>query len=92
MASAIVQEQRKINKWPAKRLAPNRNPKVKGWIKRLILSIITITGIKYIGVPCGKRCLIFLFHLFFIPAILTIIHKGKDKAKVNLRCEVWENV
>lgn len=50
-----TQEHRKIKRWPDRRLAPNRNPSVRGWIRSLIVSIKTITGIKGVGVPCGTR-------------------------------------
>jgi len=56
-ASQTTQEQRKIRRWPARRLDPNRKPRVIGWMRSLILSIKAINGIKKIGVPLGTRWL-----------------------------------
>lgn len=36
-------------------LAVNRTAKAIGWIKRLIVSIITSIGISGVGVPCGRK-------------------------------------
>ena len=44
------------NKWPATILAANRIDKVKGRMIFLTVSIITITGIKNLGVPTGTKC------------------------------------
>jgi len=43
------------NKWPATILAANRIANVKGRIIFLTVSIITITGIKNLGVPVGTK-------------------------------------
>ena len=43
------------NKCPATMLAANRIDNVKGRIILLTVSIITITGIKNLGVPTGTR-------------------------------------
>ena len=44
-----------INKWPAVILAVSRTARATGWIKRLIVSIITSIRIKGTGVPCGRK-------------------------------------
>ena len=43
------------NKWPATMLAAKRTAKVPGRITLLTVSIITITGIRALGVPSGTR-------------------------------------
>ena len=48
-------------KWPAVKLAPNRNPKVIGRINFLINSINTINLIRKIGVPIGVKWTILFF-------------------------------
>jgi hypothetical protein len=67
--SQTTQEHRNISRCPAKRLAPNRNPRVIGWINRLIDSTKTMNGIKGAGVPLGTRWLSFLFHFIKNPSI-----------------------
>lgn len=37
------------------RLAVNRTPRARGRINRLIVSMITSTGIRGVGVPSGRR-------------------------------------
>lgn len=55
-----------IIRWPAIILAAKRTAKVNGRIKCLIVSIKTIKGAKYRGLPSGTRwaelCLKFLNH------------------------------
>jgi hypothetical protein len=43
-------------RWPAIIFAVKRTAKVMGRINKLIDSIITIKGIKIVGVPCGVKC------------------------------------
>ena len=43
-------------RWPATRLAARRTERVIGRITLLIVSIITINGIRNGGVPRGTRC------------------------------------
>ena len=47
----IAVDRRYMSKWPAVRLAASRSPSAIGWANSLIVSIITISGIKYEGVP-----------------------------------------
>lgn len=83
-----TQEHKKISKWPAKILAPSRNPKVKGWIHNLTSSIKIIRGINKGGVPCGTKCATFLFHFLIMPITFKVNQIGRDILKVNLRWEV----
>lgn len=66
-----------ISRWPAIILALNRIDKVKGRIIFLIVSIITIKGIKNIGVLLGIKWInvfsVFFFHIKKKQAN----HKGK---------------
>lgn len=45
-----------IKRCPAVRLAVSRTPRARGRISKLIVSMITRTGISGVGVPSGKRC------------------------------------
>lgn len=62
----LILERRLIIKWPAIILAANRIAKVNGRIKCLIISITTIKGAKYRGLPSGTKwaalCLKFFVH------------------------------
>lgn len=44
-----------INRWPAVMFAVSRTARAMGWIKRLIVSIITSMGIRGMGVPWGRK-------------------------------------
>jgi hypothetical protein len=50
-------DSRKISRCPAVSLAASRSPNAMGCAKSLKVSIITISGIRNGGVPCGTRCL-----------------------------------
>ena len=73
------------NKWPATIFAARRTARVPGRIIDLILSIMTITGIKAAGVPMGTRWAIFLLNCFTNLIIILPSHSGKERAKVILR-------
>jgi len=68
--------------------AVKRTASVPGRIRFLIVSIITINGINMVGVPWGTRCsnmwLVFLIH----PNNMNLIHKGKARVSVRIRCLV----
>lgn len=70
------------SKWPAIILAESRTANVPGRIIFLIVSIITMKGIKTDGVPWGTRwaniCLVLLIH----PYNMNLSHKGKANDKV----------
>lgn len=57
-------------------------------MQSLMVSISIIRGIRYIGVPWGRRCLSFLFHLEIKPVIWKANHRGRERLKVILRWEV----
>lgn len=63
-----------------------------GWIRRLTVSIITISDIRKVGVPDGTRCLTLAFHFVKNPIIWILNHKGIDNLKVILKWEVGANV
>lgn len=44
-----------MSRWPAVILAVRCTAKASGWINRLMVSMITSTGIRGMGVPCGKK-------------------------------------
>lgn len=44
-----------MSRWPAVILAVSRTANAVGWMRRLIVSIITNMGIRGVGVPCGRR-------------------------------------
>lgn len=48
-------ERRVIRRWPAIILAASRIAKVKGRITILMVSIITMKGIRIMGVPIGTK-------------------------------------
>jgi hypothetical protein len=54
------------------------------------VSMITINDISIVGVPCGTGCsnmwLVFLIHTNNI----NLIHKGRAKVSVSVRCLVLE--
>ena len=77
-----------INKCPAIILAANRIDNVKGRIILLIVSIITIKGIKIVGVPLGIKWINLFFVLIKDIWIIKPTHNGSAKDNVNLICLV----
>jgi hypothetical protein len=69
-------------RWPAIILADRRTAKVPGRIILLIVSIITIKGIKIEGVPCGTKCANICFVLLIHPKSINLNHRGKARPKV----------
>lgn len=57
-----------------------------------MVSIRIIRGINRMGVPLGTRCLIFFFQLDIMPISCILIHKGRERLRVILRCEVGAKV
>ena len=49
---------RTSRRWPATILAASRTARATGRTNSLIVSIITINGIRALGVPSGTRCAI----------------------------------
>ena len=65
-----------IRRWPAVRFAVNRTPRAIGRINRLIVSMITRTGISGPGVPSGRRCPIDVVGWFRRPIRTVANHIG----------------
>lgn len=76
------------NKCPAIIFAVRRIAKVIGRIINLSDSIITIKGIRGIGVPWGVRWVRRLFKYIKILKVIIPNHIGRDKEKQNLICLV----
>lgn len=75
----------KVNsKWPAIIFAESRTAKVPGRITFLIVSIITIKGIRTAGVPWGTKCANICFVLLIHPNIIKLSHKGRASVKVKV--------
>lgn len=53
----IAVDRRYISRCPAVRLAASRSPSAMGCANSLMVSIITIRGMRYEGVPWGTRWL-----------------------------------
>ena len=73
------------NRCPAIILAVNRTDKVIGRIKFLIVSIITINGIKSVGVLWGIRWMNIFELLFIHPYNINPNHIGIENVKLKLR-------
>jgi hypothetical protein len=79
----------KVSSWcPAIIFAVNRTATVRGRIRLLIVSMMTINGISIVGVPWGTKCsniwLVFLIH----PYSINVIHKGNARVSVSVKCLV----
>lgn len=70
------------SKCPAIILADSRTAKVPGRITFLIVSIITIKGIKTDGVPWGTKWANMCFVLLIHPKSINLSHRGNAKLKV----------
>lgn len=76
------------NKWPAIILAARRTDRVIGRIMFLIISIITMKGIKGAGVPIGTRWARNSVMLLIILNIINLIQKGRASESVIAKCLV----
>jgi hypothetical protein len=80
-----------IKRCPAMRLAVKRTHRVRGRIRFLDSSIITINGMRGEGVPCGSMWdsiwLVFLVH----PNMIIESQVTRDRGRVMVRWEVREN-
>lgn len=76
---------RERSRWPAIILAESRIASVNGRINKLIDSIITIKGIRIIGVPCGVRWAKISFKKLKILNNIILIHRDKDRDRENLK-------
>ena len=57
-------------------LAVNRTARATGWMKRLMVSMITSIGISGVGVPCGRKWASDALVLLRKPVITAPAHKG----------------
>ena len=73
---------RTIRRCPAIILAASRTARVPGRIRFLMVSIITINGIRADGVPCGIKCASKLEVLFSQPNMIAASQAGRAKDKV----------
>lgn len=74
------------SKWPAIILADNRTANVPGRMIFLMVSIITIKGIKTDGVPWGTKCVNICFVLLNQPYNIKLNQRGRAKVKVKV---IW---
>lgn len=61
--------------------AVSRTARATGWISRLIVSIITNTGMRGVGVPCGRRWAREFLVLKRSPMITVPVHRGIAMAR-----------
>ena len=59
-----------------------------GWIRLLIVSIITMNVISMVGVPCDTKCSDTWFVLLIHPNNINLTHNGKASVSVSVRCVV----
>ena len=57
-------------------LAVSRTARAIGWMKRLMVSMITSIGISGVGVPCGRKWASDALVLLRKPVITAPAHKG----------------
>ena len=69
-------------------MAVNRTAKVPGRIILLIVSIITINGIKILGVPWGIIWANICWELLIHPYNINLNQRGKDKVSERFKCLV----
>lgn len=73
---------------PALILAANRNERVKGRTKILIVSIKISGGLNHLGAPLGRRDALNSFGEFRAEDKINPNHKGAPKDRVITKCEV----
>lgn len=67
-------------------MADNRTASVPGRIIFLIVSIITIKGMRIDGVPWGTKCANICLELFNHPNNINLIQRGRASLKVKV---IW---
>ena len=72
-------------------LAVNRTARATGWMKRLMVSIITSIGISGVGAPCGRKWTSDALVLLRKPVITAPAHKGIAMPKFIDNCVVGVN-
>jgi len=70
------------SRWPATIFAANRMANVAGRIILLTVSIITITGIRNLGVPLGTKWANRLLYWYKIEIIILPIQRGSESDNV----------
>ena len=80
-----------INKCPAVMLAVNRTARATGWMKRLMVSMITSIGISGVGVPCGRKWASDALVLSWKPVFIAPAHRGMTMLKFIDSCVVGVN-
>lgn len=91
ISASVAPPIRWINRCPAVMLAVNRTARAIGWIKRLIVSIITSIGISGVGVPCGKKWASDALVLLRNPVITAPAHRGMAMPRFIDSCVVGVN-
>jgi hypothetical protein len=81
---------RMSSRWPAIMFAVNRTAGVPGRIRFLIVSMMTISGINIVGVPCGTRCSNMWFVFLIHPNNINLTHRGSASVSVRARWLVLE--
>jgi hypothetical protein len=77
---------------PALILAANRNERVIGRTRILIVSTITKKGLSHQGAPAGKRCAVKDTGLWVAPERIRDNHRGKPKDNVKIKWEENLNI
>ena len=80
-----------ISKCPAVILAVSRTARATGWIKRLIVSIMTSIGVNGVGVPCGRKWASNALVLLWKPVTAAPAHKGMAMPRFTDNCVVGVN-
>ncbi len=72
--------------WPAVIFAANRNDRVIGRTKILVVSIITRNGFSHSGAPSGRKCATDFFGEYMNDEIIILSHIGRPIDSVKIRC------
>lgn len=80
-----VDPSRDNSRCPAIMLAASRTARVMGRMRSLIVSMITINGIKGAGVPWGVRWVIRSFEYLIVEKVIIPSHKDEENERVYLK-------
>lgn len=72
--------------WPAVMFAANRNDRVIGRTKILVVSISTRNGFSHSGAPSGKKCATDFFGECANDEMIILNHIGSPIDKVKIKC------
>ena len=78
--------------WPALILAANRNDKVIGRTKILVVSIRTKNGFNQSGAPSGRKWATEAFGDLVKEDRIILNHKGRPNLRVKIKCLVVLNI